>query len=49
MCRPITSPTSPRSWSKWRMCTGVIVMIATIVIWVSTMIVAPTYAPGPAG
>ena len=41
----MTKPTSPRSWPWCRMCTGVIVMIATIATWVSTMIVAPTNTP----
>ena len=49
MCMPMTNPTSPRLWWCSRMCTGVIVMIATIAIWVSTITVAPTATPRAQG
>ena len=43
----MTSPTWPRPCPWARMCTGVMVMIATIAIWVSTITVAPTTTPAP--
>lgn len=47
MCSPMTKPTASRSWSWARMCTGVIVMMATMTTWAVTMTPAPTQARGP--
>jgi hypothetical protein len=42
MCTLMTSPTAASPWWWARMCTGVMVMIATMATWVSTITAAPT-------
>ena len=48
-CSPMTRPTAPMPWPWAAMWTGVMVMIATMMIWVRIMTVAPSQAPAPTG